>query len=104
MADGTMDNFTLGELLKSSDERMRLDLTERLVAHPGGVRDRPRLSLEVGKMADDHHKWQIGSELPLIRPHSLAKHRVIEQYLIRYVDVLTANPRMPEFCLTLVDG
>jgi three-Cys-motif partner protein len=55
-------------------------------------------------MSNDHHKWQLGSELPIIRPHSLAKHRVIEQYLRRYVSVLTANPRIPMFCLTLVDG
>ncbi len=55
-------------------------------------------------MADKHHLWIPGEELPLIRPHSLAKHRVIEAYLKRYVEVLTANPRQPEFCLTLVDG
>lgn len=55
-------------------------------------------------MSDDHHRWQIDSPPPLIRPHSLAKHRVLERYLSRYVDVLTADPRIPEFCLTLVDG
>lgn len=55
-------------------------------------------------MSDDHHRWQLGAELPLIRAHSIAKHRVIERYLTRYVEVLTADPRIPEFCLTLVDG
>jgi three-Cys-motif partner protein len=55
-------------------------------------------------MSDEHHKWLVGSALPEIRPHSAAKHRVIAQYLSRYVDVLTANPLIPELCLTLVDG
>ncbi len=56
-------------------------------------------------MSDDHHRWRIGSEPPLIRPHSAAKHRVIEQYLSLYVQVLTADPKIRElFYLTLIDG
>jgi three-Cys-motif partner protein len=55
-------------------------------------------------MSDEHHVWELGSEPPLIRPHSLAKHRVLEQYLRRYVEVLTSNPKVPDFRLTLVDG
>lgn len=55
-------------------------------------------------MADPHHDWRVGEPEPIIRAHSLAKHRVLEQYLLRYVDVLTSNLRIPEFRLTLVDG
>ncbi len=55
-------------------------------------------------MSDKNHSWRIGAPLPLIRPHSLAKHRVIEQYLLRYVKTLTSNPRMDKLRLTLVDG
>lgn len=55
-------------------------------------------------MSHENHKWDIGTELPKIRPHSLAKHRVIEQYLRRYVEVLTSDLRIPELRLTLVDG
>jgi three-Cys-motif partner protein len=55
-------------------------------------------------MADRHHEWRIGEPPPPIRPHSLAKHRVLEKYLVRYIDVLTANLRIPEFKLTLIDG
>jgi three-Cys-motif partner protein len=55
-------------------------------------------------MSDEHHEWLIGSIPPLIRPHSLAKHRVLDQYLRRYVEVLTSNPKVPDFRLTLVDG
>lgn len=55
-------------------------------------------------MSRAHHDWQIGKAPPLIRPHSLAKHRVLRSYLERYVSVLTANPRQDQLRLTLVDG
>lgn len=52
----------------------------------------------------ENHKWVLGSPAPLIRPHSLAKHRVIEGYLKRYVATLMSNPRRPLLKLTIVDG
>lgn len=55
-------------------------------------------------MSRENHKWRKGGLPPLIRPHSLAKHRVLEAYLQRYVSVLTANPRQQQLRLTLVDG
>jgi three-Cys-motif partner protein len=55
-------------------------------------------------MSHEHHNWHIGKDPPLIRPHSLAKHRVLRAYLERYVSVLTANVRRRELKLTLVDG
>lgn len=55
-------------------------------------------------MSHEHHVWQIGKIPPLIRPHSLAKHRVLKSYLERYVSTLTKNPRQDVFRLTLVDG
>ncbi len=55
-------------------------------------------------MVDEHHSWAVGGPLPLIRPHSAAKHRVIAKYLARYIDTLTSDPRIPEFKLTLIDG
>jgi three-Cys-motif partner protein len=55
-------------------------------------------------VSDEHHAWVVGGPLPLIRPHSVAKHRVIAKYLSRYIDTLTSNPRMPAFKLTLIDG
>lgn len=55
-------------------------------------------------MSDDNHRWTVGSPPPIIRPHSLAKHRVIEGYLLRYVQTLTSNPRQPLLRLTIVDG
>jgi three-Cys-motif partner protein len=55
-------------------------------------------------MTHEHHDWQLGKPPPEIRPHSLAKHRIIRSYLERYVAVLTADPRQDRFRLTLVDG
>ncbi len=55
-------------------------------------------------MSHEHHDWKIGKDPPLIRPHSLAKHRVLRSYLERYVSVLTANPRQEQLRLTLIDG
>ncbi len=55
-------------------------------------------------MSDEHHEWRLGGELPIVRAHSVAKHRVIEQYLRRYVEVLTADLRIPRLRLTLIDG
>lgn len=55
-------------------------------------------------MSREHHDWKIGRDPPLIRPHSLAKHRVLRAYLERYVSVLTANPRQEQLRLTLIDG
>ena len=55
-------------------------------------------------MADAHHRWSLDEPLPYIRPHSLAKHRVLQKYLARYLDVLTGDVRIPALKLTLVDG
>lgn len=55
-------------------------------------------------MSHEHHNWKLGNDPPLIRPHSLAKHRVLRSYLERYVSVLTSNPRQEQLRLTLIDG
>lgn len=55
-------------------------------------------------MPKKEHDWHIGDDPPRIKLHSLAKHRVYEEYLIHYIQVLNANPRIPGFSLTLIDG
>lgn len=55
-------------------------------------------------MRHKHHLWRLGGDPPLIRPHSLAKHRVLRAYLERYVSVLTRNPAQEQLRLTLIDG
>ena len=40
----------------------------------------------------------------IIYPHSITKHEVLRDYLIRYVEVLASDPRNSQFRLVLVDG
>ena len=55
-------------------------------------------------MAKKEYDWLIGEAPPKIDLHSLAKHRVYEEYLTHYIQVLNSDPRIPTFKLTLVDG
>lgn len=55
-------------------------------------------------MAHHGYLWHIGDPPPYIDHHSLAKHTILREYLIRYLEVLTAYHGMEEFRLTLVDG
>lgn len=55
-------------------------------------------------MTKKGYDWHIGDEPPKIELHSLAKHRVYAEYLTHYIQVLNANPRIPVFRLTLIDG
>ena len=47
--------------------------------------------------------WSI-DDPPEIAPHSLAKHRILREYVQEYIRVLTADPRSDRLRLTLVDG
>jgi three-Cys-motif partner protein len=49
------------------------------------------------------YEWDF-SEPPSIGPHSLAKHRILREYVEEYVRVLTSNPRIDRLVLSLVDG
>lgn len=55
-------------------------------------------------MAKKEYDWKIGEDPPKIDLHSLAKHRVYEEYLAHYIQVLNTDPRIPAFRLTLIDG
>ena len=50
------------------------------------------------------YNWSDSRKPPLLQPHSIAKHEVIEAYLERYLEVLTADPRQDALRLTIVDG
>lgn len=55
-------------------------------------------------MPKKEYGWEDGS-VPEIAPHSLAKHRILREYVQRYLHVLTSvAPGMDVFRLTLVDG
>ena len=55
-------------------------------------------------MPQKHYDWKIGAPLPLIAPHSLAKHRIIRRYLERYIEIVTATSWQEQLSITFVDG
>lgn len=55
-------------------------------------------------MAQSHYDWRIGDLPPVIGRHSLAKHRIIDRYLRRYIEICTSTPVQECLNLTLVDG
>ncbi len=54
-------------------------------------------------MPRKQYGWGTG-DVPEIAPHSLAKHRILREYVQRYIQVLTAAPGMDVFRISLVDG
>src|SRR6185436_7178182 len=58
---------------------------------------------ERGKMPKKEYGWANGN-IPIIGDHSLAKHRILRQYVQKYVEILTRDPRIARFQLALVDG
>jgi len=48
--------------------------------------------------------WEIGQPPPTLYVHSLAKHEVLRAYVSRYLRILTGDPRIDHFRITLVDG
>jgi three-Cys-motif partner protein len=51
-----------------------------------------------------HYEWQVNGTPPTLGRHSLAKHRILSQYLQKYVQVLTRKKVIEGLKLTLVDG
>jgi len=50
------------------------------------------------------YDWSLGDTPPVIGLHSITKHRVYEEYLLHYIQVLNSNPLIPEFNLNVIDG
>lgn len=64
---------------------------------------RPVSSLaEVSARAGYH--WRIGSPIPTIGLHSVAKHEIFESYIDKYISTLTKSHRQTRLKLTIVDG
>ena len=55
-------------------------------------------------MAQNHYEWRIGDPAPFIGEHSLAKHRIIDRYVRRYIEICTSTPVQERLNLTLIDG
>lgn len=51
-----------------------------------------------------HYEWRIGNEPPSIGEHSLGKHRIIDRYIRRYIEICTSTPVQEKLNLTIVDG
>lgn len=50
------------------------------------------------------YTWIIGEDPPPIDSHSFAKHKVYQDYVSHYIQVLNANPMIPGANLTIIDG
>ena len=55
-------------------------------------------------MATKHYEWRIGEPPPIIGEHSQAKHRIIDRYLRRYIEICTSTPVQEQLNITIVDG
>ncbi|WP_083900826.1 three-Cys-motif partner protein TcmP [Azospirillum sp. B4] len=55
-------------------------------------------------MATSKAVWRIGKTAPNIEPHTLAKHRVVQRYIERYLEIVTQNRVMNTLRITFVDG
>jgi three-Cys-motif partner protein len=55
-------------------------------------------------MAKNAYHWSQSEEPPLIDHHSVAKHKVLDYYLRRYVEVLASNHRVEALRINLIDG
>jgi three-Cys-motif partner protein len=55
-------------------------------------------------MPKSHYGWELGSALPTIGSHSLAKHRIVRKYVERYIEILTALSWQEQLNITFVDG
>lgn len=55
-------------------------------------------------MTKKHYSWRLGEALPKLGDHSRAKHRILDTYIRRYIEVCTATPVQERLNLTIVDG
>ena len=55
-------------------------------------------------MATKHYEWIPGDPPPVLGRHSIAKHKVLQAYLEKYVAILAGRPVQDQLKLTLVDG
>lgn len=66
------------------------------------IANQPELAKRISK--GDLYRWVIGEDPPTLGEHSLAKHRILKEYLEKYVAILTHSGRAEQLTLSLVDG
>lgn len=54
-------------------------------------------------MGKKEYSWANGN-IPEIEPHSLAKHRILKEYVERYIAILMSNRKREYMHLTIIDG
>lgn len=54
-------------------------------------------------MPRSHYEWNEGRISP-IEEHSLAKHRILREYILDYIRILTSNPKRERLHLDIIDG
>lgn len=64
---------------------------------------RPAPSLAQSADGGGYH-WRIGSPMPVLGAHSVAKHEIFERYIDAYISTLTKSYRQTRLKLTIVDG
>lgn len=55
-------------------------------------------------MATSKAVWRVGKDAPTIEPHTLVKHRVVQRYIERYLEIVTKSRVMDTLRITFVDG
>ena len=55
-------------------------------------------------MPKKHYDWKRGKSLPAIGAHSVAKHRILQRYIERYIEIVTAISWQEQLSITFVDG
>ena len=64
---------------------------------------RPTPSLAGSTEGRGYH-WRVGSPMPTLGAHSVAKHEIFERYIDTYIATLTKSHRQTKLKLTIVDG
>lgn len=50
------------------------------------------------------YSWQIGSPLPTLDRHSEVKHKIVQDYIRRYIQTVMLPAHIPKLQLSLIDG
>ncbi len=70
-----------------------------------GLYEAARPPRELADVPDSRgYHWRIGSQIPTLGVHSVAKHEIFERYIDAYISTLTKSHQQTRLKLTIVDG
>jgi three-Cys-motif partner protein len=55
-------------------------------------------------MTVKHYDWKVGTPPPELGPHSVAKHKILRAYILKYLEIVTATSAQTELNITFIDG